>query len=165
MSGFDHQFWLKQARSYAAASKDPSTKVGAYIVRPDKTVCSTGTNGFPNGIADTPERLNDRPTKYDLTVHAELNSLIFAKEPVVGYTMYCTFAPCIRCAVAIIQSKIGRLVYYTSDNERWKDEQERAFALYAEAGIEVIGIEEESGIYRVWNDPRDHGIAVAQPAV
>ena len=28
-------------------SKDPSTKVGAVIVRPDKSIVSMGFNGFP----------------------------------------------------------------------------------------------------------------------
>jgi deoxycytidylate deaminase len=35
-------------------SKDPSTKVGAVIVRPDLTVASIGYNGFPRGMSDDP---------------------------------------------------------------------------------------------------------------
>lgn len=150
MSNWGDTFWLGMAAKYAAeGSKDPSTKVGCVIVRPDRTPCSWGTNGFPQGIADTPERLNDRPTKYDLTIHAELNALLFASERVAGYTIYTTFAPCIRCAATIVQAKLARCVFRTSDNPRWKDEQARAVALFIEAGIEVYGYDENDKI-TVW---------------
>lgn len=137
MANWNDIFWLRMAAEYATESKDPSTKVGCVIVRPDRTPCSWGTNGFPSGVADTPERLNDRPTKYELTVHAELNAIIFAPERVVGYTLYSTFAPCIRCAVAVIQAKIARVVFPQSDSDRWKTEQDKAVALFHEAGVEV----------------------------
>jgi dCMP deaminase len=137
MSRWSDEFWMGMAERYATESKDPGTKVGCVIVRPDKTPCSWGTNGFPQGIADTPERIADRPTKLELTVHAEDNALIFAPERVVGYTLYSTFAPCIRCAVKIIQAKLARVVFPQTDNPRWRDEQERAVDLFREAGIEV----------------------------
>jgi tRNA(Arg) A34 adenosine deaminase TadA len=109
MANWTDDFWLGMALEICQeGSKDPSTRVGCVIVRPDKTPCSWGTNGFPQGIADTEERLNDRPTKLELTVHAEMNAFLFAPERVVGYTMYTTFAPCIRCAANIIQAKIAR---------------------------------------------------------
>ena len=53
-------------------SKDPRTQVGAVIVGPDLEVRSTGFNGFPRGIVDWPERLQDKPTKLRLIVHAEV---------------------------------------------------------------------------------------------
>ncbi|ARK07488.1 tRNA-specific adenosine deaminase [Sphingobium phage Lacusarx] len=138
MSNWNDTFWLEMAQNYAKGSKDPSTKVGCVIVRPDRTPCSWGTNGFPQGIADTPNRLNDRQTKYDLTIHAELNALLFAPERVVGYTLYSTFAPCIRCAVNIIQAKISRVVFTASANPRWQDEQARSVLLMVEAGLDVL---------------------------
>lgn len=135
-------FWLSMAEQYSTKSKDPSTKVGAVIVRPNKTACSWGTNGFPRGIEDSVERLSDRATKLELTVHAELNALLFSTdESVAGYTLYTTFAPCIRCAVAIIQSGISKVVFYNTDNQRWKDEQARSVAVLEEAGIEVVGVD------------------------
>lgn len=137
MANWNDLFWVRMAEKYAEQSKDPSTKVGCVIVRPDKTPCSWGTNGFPAGIADTEERMGDRPTKLELTVHAEVNAIIFAPEKVAGYTFYTTFAPCVRCAVAIIQAKAARVVFPESNVERWKAEQDRAVALFLEAGIEV----------------------------
>lgn len=82
------RFYLRGAEWISSASKDPSTKVGAVIVRPDRTVASVGYNGFPRKIADTPERLNDRDTKYELIVHGEMNAMAWAREPVDGYTLY-----------------------------------------------------------------------------
>lgn len=151
MSQWNDQFWLEMAKKYAEESKDPSTKVGCVIVRPDRTPCSWGTNGFPQGIADTQERLNDRPTKYDLTIHAELNALLFAPERVVGYTIYTTFAPCIRCAANIIQAKLARAVFITSDNPRWKDEQARSVMLMLEAGIEVLAYSDDGVLVEHWH--------------
>lgn len=147
MANWNDDFWLGMAWKYAQeGSKDPSTKVGCVIVRPDKTACSWGTNGFPQGVADTAERLGDRPTKLELTIHAEINAFLFAPERVAGYTMYTTFAPCIRCAAAIVQAKIARVVFPPSDNPRWIDEQERSIALFHEAGIEVV-------VNRTWQPP------------
>jgi dCMP deaminase len=78
-------YFIGIAREVSTASKDPSTKVGAVIVRPDWTVAAMGYNGFPRGIADTPERLNDRETKYALVTHAEVNAILTAREPLHGY--------------------------------------------------------------------------------
>ena len=43
-------------------SKDPSTKVGCVVVGADREIRSTGFNGFPRGIEDSIERLEDRET-------------------------------------------------------------------------------------------------------
>ena len=53
---------------HAKLSKDPSTQVGSVIIGPDREILSAGFNGFPRGIADTAERLNDRDTKLKLAV-------------------------------------------------------------------------------------------------
>ena len=87
-------------------SKDPSTKVGAMILRPDKSIASMGRNGFPPGIRDTFERLADRELKYPLTIHAEDNAIGFAREPLIGYTLWCTHRPCIPCCMRIIRAGI-----------------------------------------------------------
>lgn len=58
---WDRHF-LRLAAEHARMSKDPSTKVGAVIVGPDREIRSAGFNGFPRGIEDTDERLHDRET-------------------------------------------------------------------------------------------------------
>ena len=53
------KFWdmrfAQLAKLVSLWSKDPSTKVGSVIVRPDKTIASVGFNGFPKGVPDEPE--------------------------------------------------------------------------------------------------------------
>ena len=128
---------------YAALewSKDPSTKVGAVIYRPNGTPVSHGYNGFPQKIADTPERLNDRELKYQIILHAEMNAFIFAEGDIAGnYLCTWPFLPCPRCAVVFIQAGIvgvtapilpGRL------RERWEDSIRLSINLFIEAGVEV----------------------------
>ena len=60
---WDRRF-LELANFVASWSKDPSTKVGAVIVRADRTVASMGFNGFPRGVLDHEGRYADRATKY-----------------------------------------------------------------------------------------------------
>ena len=59
---WDRRF-IQMAQLVAGWSKDPSSKVGAVITR-GKFVVAVGFNGFPQGIADTSERLNNREIKY-----------------------------------------------------------------------------------------------------
>jgi len=80
--------FVTMAAQVAEWSKDPSSQVGAVIVRPDKTIASVGFNGLPRGVNDDPARLGDRETKLLYTVHAELNAILAAKEPLTGYSIF-----------------------------------------------------------------------------
>jgi dCMP deaminase len=73
------QVGLGYARTAAGFSKDPSTKVGAAILRPDGSLVSAGWNGFAPQVVDSPERLENRNIKYALTLHAELNAILSAQ--------------------------------------------------------------------------------------
>ena len=136
-----HRFekFMVLAQAIAKLSKDPSTKVGAVIVRPDRTVASMGYNGLPRQVRDTPERLDDRGVKLDLTVHAEINALAFAKESLQFCTLYVwPLPPCIRCATSIIQHGIHRVVAPEPDiHSQWGDSNIRARDLLLEAGVTV----------------------------
>lgn len=137
------EYLLAGASWAATKSKDPSTKVGALIARPDRSVASTGFNGFPRGIEDRPERLNHRPTKYSMVVHAEINALLTAREDLTGYTLYCTLMPCDRCFVQIIQAGIKRVVFpkpTTDELSRWGDAFNLVLQLAEEANIEMMEI-------------------------
>lgn len=137
---WDKRFMLL-AITVSAWSKDPSTKCGAVIVRPDKTVASLGFNGFPRGMEDKPEYYDERSEKYSRIIHAEMNAIIHAREPLCGYTLYCTFCPCERCAVHIIQAGIKRVVIPDTSafsNERWKEAAEKTTAYFEAAGVEFL---------------------------
>jgi len=137
---WDHRF-LVLAEHIAGWSKDPSTKVGAVITHTRlRRIISTGFNGFPAGVEDSQERLDDRETKYEMVVHAEQNALMFAGERAEGATLYVhPLPPCARCAVLIIQSGIVRVVCDQPDfdHERWGEAAKIADTMFREAGLKV----------------------------
>ena len=132
--------YLGLARQVASWSKDPSTQVGAVVVGADGQVLTQGFNGFPRGIADTPERLNDRPTKYKHIVHAEKNAIYNASLTGVslkGSTMFVVGLPiCAECAKAIIQVGIKHVITPVQDvPDKWKESCQFAYELLEEAGV------------------------------
>lgn len=134
------QRFLTLARLVGSWSKDPSTQVGAVVVRPDKTVASLGFNGFPRFMEDRDTRLVNRPDKYDRTVHAEMNALLFTRERLDGFTMYVTFPMCHRCAVHVVQAGIKRVVcgvMNEDDQSRWGESANRAVEYLRECGVGV----------------------------
>jgi dCMP deaminase len=138
-----HLRFLALAAHTATWSRDPEKKVGAVIVRPDKTVASLGFNGFPRGVADN-DRLHDKVTKLELVVHAEMNAILHAREPLHGYTMYIwPLLPCTRCAASIIQSGIKHIVAPPlKNNSNWKNSTSLANSMLQEAGVTVTVINE-----------------------
>ncbi len=107
---WDKRFFCIVANEVADWSKDPKEGHGCIVVSPDHRQFTLGFNGFPRGIADTDERLEDRSVKNKLTIHAELNALLNAVVDIKGWTLYVTKAPCLPCALAIINKGIGRVV-------------------------------------------------------
>lgn len=138
---WDRRF-LELARHISTWSKDPSTQVGAVIVRPDRTVASVGFNGFPRGMCDDPKIYEDRNTKLKRVVHAEMNAILNAAEPVKGYTIY-VYPPfplvcsCSRCTVHIIQAGISRIVGIEGGEKRFTDDHLVSLMMYYEAGVDV----------------------------
>ncbi|MBI2674391.1 MAG: CMP deaminase [Candidatus Yanofskybacteria bacterium] len=134
---WDRRF-LALAEFIAQWSKDPSTKTGAVIVDPENRIVSVGYNGFPQGVADLPERLNNRELKYKLTVHCERNALIFAHESVKGCRLYTwPFMSCSPCASMMIQAGIIEAVAPFSDNPRWAEDFKLATEQFEEAGVKL----------------------------
>lgn len=119
----------------ASKSKDPSTKVGAVVVRPDNTIASMGWNGFPRGVEDAYE---DREHKLLRTVHAELNAILNAREPLHGYTLYVApLFPCANCAAAIIQSGITCVIARMGQpREEWAKSFEAARDMFRQAYVD-----------------------------
>ena len=110
------EYFMGVALLAAERSKDPSTQVGACIVDGDKTILSTGYNGFPHGCSDDDfpwnrdESLGE--TKYQFVVHAELNAILNARgKNLAGSKVYVALFPCNECAKAIIQAGISEVVY------------------------------------------------------
>lgn len=99
--------FLSLAKEVAGWSKDPSTKVGAVLVRPDRTIASVGYNGFPRKMHDHDFWLQNREEKYPRMVHAEINCVDNCHDATVsGYSLYSTFMPCDRCFVQLVNNGI-----------------------------------------------------------
>jgi len=134
--------YLSLAREVGSWSKDPSRKIGAVAIGTWGQVLSQGYNGFPRGIEDTEDRLNDRPTKYRYVVHAEMNAIYnasFSGAMLAGATMYVHGLPiCSECAKGIIQVGIGRVVIPRQEvPDNWKESCEFTRTLFHEAKIQL----------------------------
>ncbi len=142
----DYDNWqLGKAEQAAKRSRDPSTKCGAVIIRPDKSICSDGYNGFPRGMEDRPEWYECRFEKYDRVIHAEMSALLATKESMVGYTMYITGPPCKDCAKHICAAGIVQVVWprpstseQVSLQKRWKESLDRSLELFADCNVRVV---------------------------
>ena len=139
-----HVRYLTMAKLVASWSKDPSTKCGAVIVNADNEVVSIGFNGFPRGIHDSPRKLNDRTTKLAMTLHAERNAILFAKQSLKGCTIYTwPMHACSECAAMIIQAGFWRHVTMAHNNARWQESWNIARDMFNEANVNVIMVEED----------------------
>jgi tRNA(Arg) A34 adenosine deaminase TadA len=93
---------LEEARAAAAAGEVP---IGAVLVHDGKVVARSGNRT----IGDC-----------DPTAHAEIVVLREAARALGNYrladtTLYATIEPCSMCAGAMIQARVGRLVYGADD--------------------------------------------------
>ena len=132
-----HKRFFDMANLVASWSKDPSSKIGAVIVDSQNRVIATGYNGFPVGVVDSSERLENREIKYKMVLHAEENAIMFAKQNLEGCSLYVTMMPpCSHCAALIVQSGIKHV--YAPDSEipeRWKSSTELTRQMFDEAGV------------------------------
>lgn len=147
MTDWDKRF-LDLAAHISTWSKDPSTQVGAVIVN-GKKVVGLGYNGFPVGVEDSEERLNNREQKYKFIVHAEMNALLMAGDKARGAKIYCypSFCiPCIceNCCKHAIQAGITEVIGYAPKNDeraaRWAESIATAKQMCDEAGVTYRGI-------------------------
>jgi dCMP deaminase len=141
MIDWDSRF-MRLAEHIGTWSKDRSTRVGCVIVGPNREIRSTGYNGFPRGVDDTPDERHARPAKYKWTEHAERNAIYNAARigvSIQGCTMYVPWFPCMDCARGILQSGISVLVAYRPDlnHSQWGDDFRLALTLFEEAGVAI----------------------------
>lgn len=141
--------YLNVAKEIASWSKDPGTKVGAIAVGDKGQILSQGYNGFPRGVKDTPERLEDREKKLKFTIHAELNLVFnasFTGTSLEGTTVYVYGLPtCSDCAKAMIQAGVKTVVIPVSQIDRkpeWKESWELSKLMFSEAGLNILEVED-----------------------
>lgn len=140
-----NEFYLGLAEYISKRSRDPSTQTGAVIVRPDKSVCSVGFNGFAQKMPDSPELYANREEKYSRIIHCEMNALMFSRDQAhQGYTLYTwPFLSCDRCFVHMVQAGITRFVAPKATPEkltRWGTSLERVRQYAKECGVELVEV-------------------------
>lgn len=102
-----HHYWMSQAIALAEqAGVAGEVPVGAVIIGADNQLIAQGEN----------RRERDR----DPTAHAEILALRAAGQVLQNWhlnqcTLYVTLEPCPMCAGAILQARLGLLVYGASD--------------------------------------------------
>lgn len=129
------------ARLAAGWSKDPTTKVGCAILRPNKTVAGLGYNGFPQGTLDNPSLLLDKEVKRLRTVHAEQNAIDFSYGDISGCTYYVTHPVCSHCAGRMIQRGAAMIICDDGPSglsEDWQASIYQAVQLCEEARIPLL---------------------------
>ena len=129
--------FIELAMHISEWSKDPSSKVGAVIVDANRRIVSTGYNGFPRGVVDSKERLENRDIKYRMVLHAEENAIMFAKQNLQGCSLYVTtMPPCSHCAALIIQSGIKHVYTPKCDiPDRWTESVAITKQMFSESGV------------------------------
>lgn len=136
-----NEFYLTLAIVVSHKSKDRSTKCGCVLVGPDREVRSLGFNGLPRGVFEYEER-HERPEKYQWFEHAEPNAIFNAARcgtATRGCTAYVTAMPCSRCASALIQAGIVKVVVPCCNPLQARDDWDdaRTKQMFAEAGVEL----------------------------
>lgn len=110
-------YFMSLAILVSLRSKDPSSKVGAVLVKENKII-GTGYNGFPTGCDEEKlswERDIDGKgwlnTKYPYVIHAEANALLNSVAKPDGSSVYVTLFPCNECSKLLIQGGVKEVVY------------------------------------------------------
>ena len=102
---------LAWAFDLARMSLDPSTKVGAVVLRADGTFAAGGWNKFLPGMSNAPELWADREYKYKHVIHAEAVALAqVSDQEARGGTLYTSFPCCPNCMEQIGRRGLRRVV-------------------------------------------------------
>lgn len=122
---WDHHF-MKIAKVVSEMSKDPSTKVGAVIVK-DKVIYGTGYNGFPKTVLDYRHEYENRSIKLSKIIHAESNAIKNSLSVPENFTIYVyPFMPCVNCFELLKQHNVSKIVTYKQiKNSKWQSDWEQ----------------------------------------
>lgn len=103
------KYGLEIARAASYRSEDPYLKVGACVLRGDRSIISIGYNGAAPGVTIPWE---DRDARRGFVIHAEVNALRYCTPDQTknGY-MYCTHHPCSECIKVIASYGITSVMY------------------------------------------------------
>jgi dCMP deaminase len=149
-----HEYFKNLCEAIALRSPDASTKVGCVIIGKDRTIRSTGYNGFISGAKDTIKEGQDpscfeRPYKYLVTIHAEQNAIASAAKRGIALDnceLYVSEFPCSDCTKLIIQAGIKKICVCNKPSlefsERWKEHIKASYDLLSCSNCELIFTED-----------------------
>ncbi len=144
------EYFIRKVYFVAGKSKDPSTKIGAVLVK-NHTALTDSWNGFARNVKDLKKRYNDRQVKYLYICHAELNAIINCGRngtSTIDSILYSQSIPCENCGKYIIQAGIREIVYHKqwSMSDRWKNFSDISLNMFKEAGIKIRVFDKVLGI-------------------
>ena len=114
------EMYMEVAQVISEASVSKKLKVGAIAVN-KSGIIGEGYNGTPNGFwTNEPETTlgTDLPLTRPETIHAEMNMLAKitrSGNSSEGAHVFCTHAPCIKCAIQLLQAGVEE-VYFANYN-------------------------------------------------
>ena len=117
-SDWDNIFF-QEAALWSRKSHDVETQCGCILVK-DKTVISSGYNGFVRDIDDF-VLPTTRPNKYPFMIHAEANAIynsVRIGRCTMGASAYITAAPCLQCLQMLYQCGIKEILFSDISNPR-----------------------------------------------
>lgn len=132
--------WMQVAETIATRSRCTKNQVGSVIVSADGRTHFAGFNGPPASMPTEgpcrewcPQGFGGGSACY--SIHAEINALLHSnREAIQDGTIYVTTAPCLKCACAVANSGVRRLVC-----PAWSlDADPRAEFVLMQSGLEVI---------------------------
>ena len=95
--------YFSLAKRISQWSKDPKAKVGAVLLNRQGWPIALGYNGFPAGVEDKVDKLEDGALKNQMIVHAEQNALLSSGSRARRGSLYVYGKPvCPRCAELLL---------------------------------------------------------------
>lgn len=120
------RYAVELADAVSRRSEDPFHRVGAALLRPDRTVAAVGYNGAPSGVDID---WTNRDARRAQVIHAEANALRYVTPGEVEL-LASTMMPCAQCVLMASSYGIKRIVY----------RDELAPAVYDIPGIKLLAI-------------------------
>jgi len=106
---------------------------------------------------------NERPIKYYLVIHAEMNAILFAKRDLENCTLYTLYGPCENCLKHLMQSGIKRIVYKNSVVESKANKNAKSMSdsitdeaitrlLLSNPEVECCNVSGKTYLEEIWGD-------------
>jgi len=140
---------IEFADEIALQSQDRSSRAGCFIVNTNlknsDRLISIGYNKLSKGFDVNDDKNHERPFKYKIFLHAEINAITSAAKmgvSILGATMYLNWFPCSNCALAIVNSGISELHCdeepdWTS-NDHWIEDQALALDILKRGDVKIV---------------------------